>query len=147
MVYKPQYRPIEDALSSSFIYAMPIIKYIVFFILHVFAFNYLFVENTVPISFLLLLFLHISFIGLAISELHNLNLSSYRFEFIYHSSFKMTSKFFKELIANGPIIGWLLLLFGFSMIVSVFNRLGFYNDKSGDSTYLGEPANRDIFFF
>ena len=118
------------------------LKYIVLFILYVFAFHYLFINNTIPISFLLLLFLHIFIIGLIISDSKKLNLGDFKFDHLHGFS-----TFFKNLIYIGPVISWLLLLISLSIIVFIIFQLKYYHNKGGDVFNLGENDGNEFTSF
>lgn len=126
---------------------MRYLKYIVFFILYVFAFYYLFINNTVPISFLLLLFLHFFIIGLIFSDSKYLHLQDFKFEDINYIPLYGFNTLFKYFIYWGPIICWFLLLISLSIIVYIIFRLKYYYNKGGDIFNLEENHGNQFYLF
>jgi len=124
---------------------MNYLKYIVLFILYVFAFYYLFMKNSIPVSFLLLLFLHIFIIGLIISDSKKLNLWDFKFDNTNDKYGFYT--LFKYFICIGPVISWLLLLISLSIIVFIIFRLKYYYNKGGDIFNLGENEDYEFTSF
>jgi len=135
----------KSSLNDLFFVFMNVIKYVVFFILYVFAFNYMYVDNTIPNSFILLLFLHIFIIGLVMSD-NNIILPNYKYSFVNifseifeNSFFKMVGTLLGFLIYIGPVICWIMVLITLSFIISFFSR----NNKNGKLN-LGDTQTTDL---
>ena len=140
MAYQPNNN--STIFANSFFNIINAFKYVVLFMLYVVAFYYSFIKNTIPISFLLLLILHIFILGLTISDSNKLTL--FKFDEIDNLPFPIINTLFKYLIYTGPVISWILLLISLSFIVHIFSRLNYYYNKSGDSLYLDETENNDF---
>lgn len=136
----PDNTPISNVVIPYINNIISKLKYIVLFILYLFTFKYLFVENTVAISFVLLLILHILFLGLIGSDIKLLSYNILSFS----SSF---GSLLSNIINIGPVISWILLFIGISLIVSVYSHYGFYYDKTGKSLDLGKKNNNIISIF
>ena len=100
-----------------------VLKYIVVFILYVFAFNYMYINNTVPISFILLLFLHISILGLVRSDLRFFA-GKYDYSIFGNNLWTLPG----VLIFIGPVVCWCMVFITISIIISMFSRLKFYSN-------------------
>ncbi len=137
------YQP-NNIFINSFFNITNALKYIVLFILYILAFYYLFIKNTIPISFLLLLILHIFILGVTISDSKILDYTIFKFDEIDNFPFPVINTVFKYLIYTGPVISWILLLISLSFMVYIFSRLNYYYNKSGDSLYLDQTENNDF---
>lgn len=127
-----------DTFGPWFVDSVTYIKYPVLFILYVFCFNYLLVANTLPISFILLIILHISILGLAYSDRGKFDYNDFMFNDTFTGNIFID--IFKYIVYIGPISSWVLLLFGIALVISVLNRLGYYRDKSDIIQYFGSKG-------
>ena len=109
-----------------------VLKYIVLFILYVFAFNYMYINNTVPISFILLLVLHISLIRLVRLDLPIFS-DGYNFS-IFNNNIGFL---FGLIVYLGPYLCWCMVFIALSLIISTFDRLKLYNNI-GETVDLGK---------
>jgi hypothetical protein len=112
----------RDDITNLFNNFTHVLKYIVLFILYVFAFNYMYIDNTLPITFILLLFLHISIIGLVISDSSKLDSHKY-------SAFEAI-RLIGPLIYIGPFLCWVIVFIAILLVISMFSRLKFYDNTS-----------------
>ena len=115
-----------------------VLKYIVIFILYVFAFNYMYINNTVPISFILLLFLHISILGLVRSDLRFFK-ERYNYSIFGNNMWTLPG----VLIFIGPFICWCMVFITISFIISMFSRLNFYSNV-GEKVDLGDTSTFEL---
>jgi len=113
----------NDKLNELFTNFTHVLKYIVVFILYVFAFNYMYVRNTVPISFILLLFLHISILVLVIGDFNTLS-RQYGYSIFYDNLWFPISL----LVFLGPLSCWVMVFIAISFIISLFSKLKLYNN-------------------
>jgi hypothetical protein len=112
----------RDDITNLFNNFTHVLKYIVLFILYVFAFNYMYIDSTIPITFILLFFLHISIIGLVKSDYSRLN--SYQYSIFNEISL------IGPLIYIGPFLCWVMVFIAISLVISMFSRLKLYDNTS-----------------
>jgi len=127
------------------------LKFPVFFILYLFAFFYSRVSYTFPIVLLLLLILHfvfaiICFIGYKSNEVFyddffiNFHYNHYNYQITNKDTFIfLFFKAFQFFFYIAPFVSWVFLLASIALLISLLNRLGFYNDNHDFFYFLNQP--------
>lgn len=113
----------ENKLKELFNNFTHVLKYIVIFILYVFAFNYMYINNTLPISFILLLILHISILYLIRLDFKIFS-GGYNYSIFYNN----IGFLFGLLTFLGPFLCWVMVFIALALIISTFDRLKFYKN-------------------
>jgi len=141
--------PTSKSFNDIFKMFIDVLKYVVLFILYVFAFNYLFINETVAISFLLLLILHILIIVFIIFDFKTLkeNYDSFNFDDIF-DRIPIIGSLLKNLTRASPFLCWIMVFITLSLIISVFSRLKFYTNADIHENIaddLGHSINNKLF--
>lgn len=136
---KPNTEDTIVSYISKFVYYL---KYPIIFILYIYAFNYLFITNTLPLSFILLLILHIFILGIAyldkdIVNYDDFNLDIFNADNNTNTPIDVLYKICQTIIYIIPAVSWVLLFVSLALVIHVLDRLGFYKNKSNVFQYLG----------